>query len=373
MRRAVRFAQIGLIAIGLAACARSGPPAPVYVGSSGQPAQGKSSAVVALSAISPGSTYVVRPGDTLYTIARRSGVPTRAIIDVNRLAPPYTLENGTRLSIPSVQTYEVKSGDTVSQIALRFGVPMRELVRANAIEPPYVIRIGQKLILPETVQPPAVVAANQPPARIASAPRSSVESTALPAPGQAPKPAETNTPAPTVQLPSQPVPSATPEPARQEASTGTPLPPANPPATPPASDVTPRIGEGRMQWPVRGVIVSDFGPKAGGLQNDGINIAAPRGTAFRAAENGTVIYAGNELRGFGNLLLIRHEGGVVTAYAHADEIAVQRGDQVRRGQTLGRVGSTGNVTSPQLHFEVRRGNRAVNPMDFLGTQTSAAN
>ena len=127
-----------------------------------------------------------------------------------------------------------------------------------------------------------------------------------------------------------------------------------------------------MWWPVRGVVVSEFGPKPGGLENDGINIAAPRGTPFRAADNGVVIYAGNELRGFGNLLLVRHESGMVTAYAHADETLVQRGDQVRRGQTIGRVGSTGNVTTPQLHFEVRRGTRAVNPSEYLGA-ISAAN
>ena len=134
-----------------------------------------------------------------------------------------------------------------------------------------------------------------------------------------------------------------------------------------------RAVAGRMLWPVRGVVVSDYGPKPGGLQNDGINIAAPRGTAFRAAESGVVIYAGNELRGFGNLLLLRHEGGYVTAYAHADELAVRRGDQVRKGQTIGRVGSSGNVTGPQLHFEVRRGTQAVNPIEYLGSQASASN
>lgn len=369
MRRAVRFALFGLIAIGVAACARSGPPAPVFTGSASHvsPAAnaGKSNAPIA-----PGSIYSVRSGDTLYTIARRSGVPTRAIIDSNRLSPPYTLEVGTRLSIPAVQTYEVKSGDTVSQIALRFGVPMRELVRANAIEPPYVIRIGQRLVLPESGPPPSVVAVNQPPARLPSAPRSTVEAAPLPPPAatstHVSKPPDA-APGLATQVPLP----AVAEPPKQEASV--PVAPSNPAATPPSSDTPQRSGDGRMQWPVRGVIVSEFGPKAGGLQNDGINIAAPRGTAFRAADNGVVIYAGNELRGFGNLLLIRHESGVVSAYAHADELAVQRGDQVRRGQTIGRVGSTGNVTSPQLHFEVRKGTRAVNPMDFLGAQTSAAN
>jgi murein DD-endopeptidase MepM/ murein hydrolase activator NlpD len=120
-----------------------------------------------------------------------------------------------------------------------------------------------------------------------------------------------------------------------------------------------------FQWPVQGHIVSDFGPKPGGLHNDGINIAAARGTPVQAAENGVVVYAGNELRGFGNLLLVRHADGWVTAYGHCDQLLVRRGQQVRRGQTIAKVGSTGNVRSPQLHFEVRRGTRPVNPNEFL--------
>jgi murein DD-endopeptidase MepM/ murein hydrolase activator NlpD len=131
-----------------------------------------------------------------------------------------------------------------------------------------------------------------------------------------------------------------------------------------------KTGRGFL-WPVRGTVVSDYGSKPGGLQNDGINIAAPRGAPIRAAEGGTVVYAGNELRGFGNLLLVRHRDGWITAYAHADELLVKRGDEVRRGQVIARVGSSGGVTSPQLHFEVRRGARHVNPRDYLAPQTAA--
>jgi murein DD-endopeptidase MepM/ murein hydrolase activator NlpD len=119
-------------------------------------------------------------------------------------------------------------------------------------------------------------------------------------------------------------------------------------------------------------VVSDFGSKPGGLQNDGINIAAPRGTAIRAAEAGVVVYAGNELRGFGNLLLVKHRDGWVTAYAHAEELLVRRGEQVKRGQVIAKVGATGNVSSPQLHFEVRKGSRPLNPRDYLGPQTASA-
>ncbi|MCW8861524.1 MAG: M23 family metallopeptidase, partial [Rhodospirillales bacterium] len=119
-------------------------------------------------------------------------------------------------------------------------------------------------------------------------------------------------------------------------------------------------------WPVQGRVISGFGPKAKGLHNDGINIAAPRGTPVRAAEEGVVAYAGNELRGFGNLLLVRHADGWVTAYAHSEKLLVERGDKVSKGQVIARVGSSGTVSSPQLHFELRKGKQAVDPTRYLG-------
>jgi len=349
MQAGFRFFAIAAFAALLAACARSGPPAPVTVGTARPPAPATQQAARAETApIQPGSDYVVREGDTLFTVARRAGVPTRAVIDANRLNPPYALEPGSRLSIPNVRTHEVRAGDTASQLAQRYGVPLRELVRANAIDPPYSIRVGQRLIIPERPSAPAAVV---------QAPVQPVISAPIPAPA-APSPA---TPAPAVAS----VPASAAPPVPQAAALPPPT-PANPPAAPVDTNAP-----GRLLWPVRGVVVSDFGPKAGGLQNDGVNIAAPRGTPFRAADTGVVIYAGNELRGFGNLLLLRHEGGMVTAYAHADELLVQRGETVRRGQTIGRVGATGNVGTPQLHFEVRRGTRAVNPVEFLGATTAA--
>ncbi len=126
----------------------------------------------------------------------------------------------------------------------------------------------------------------------------------------------------------------------------------------------PRSGRGFL-WPLKGRVLSAFGAKARGLRNDGINIAAPRGTPVRAAENGVVAYAGNELRGFGNLLLIKHAGGWVSAYAHNQTLLVKRGDKVRKRQVIAKVGSSGNVSGPQLHFELRRGRRAVDPRKHL--------
>ena len=117
--------------------------------------------------------------------------------------------------------------------------------------------------------------------------------------------------------------------------------------------------------PVRGPVLSGFGAKAKGLRNDGINIAAQRGAPVMAAEHGVVAYAGNELRGFGNLLLIKHANGWITAYAHNDTLLVRRGDRVERGQRIATVGATGNVRSPQLHFELRRGRIAEDPEKHL--------
>lgn len=150
-----------------------------------------------------------------------------------------------------------------------------------------------------------------------------------------------------------------------------PVPPAvvSPPR-PPVDAGAPPPREGRFVWPVRGRIVTRFGPTGRGLHNDGINIAAPRGSTVVAAEAGVVAYAGNELRGFGNLLLIKHADGWITAYAHNEALLVRRGERVRRGQPIARVGQTGNVGQPQLHFELRRGTRAIDPSEHLGSQVT---
>jgi murein DD-endopeptidase MepM/ murein hydrolase activator NlpD len=137
------------------------------------------------------------------------------------------------------------------------------------------------------------------------------------------------------------------------------------------AEQAPIAGAPGLRWPVRGKVISGFGPKANGLKNEGINIAVPEGTSIRAADGGVVAYAGNELKGYGNLVLIRHENGYVTAYAHAKELFVKRGDTVKRGDVIAKAGQTGSVSSPQLHFEVRKGATALDPMKFLTSSTAA--
>lgn len=276
----------------------------------------------------PSGAYVVQRGDTVYGVAQKNGVSTRALIDWNRLRPPYLLVSGQALRLPSRRTYIVQRGDSVYAISRRFGVDMTTIVRLNNIPSPYTIHIGQRLQLPATAGPETHVAGTS------ATPAGSTTGS-----NQATRPT----------LGSQPSPVAKPAAPRQVVSV--PRPPA-------------RAGEGFV-WPVEGRVVSSFGSKTGGRHNDGLNIAAPRGAPVRAAENGVVAYAGREIRGFGNLLLIKHDGGLITAYAHADSLLVARGDVVTRGQVIAKVGKTGGVDNPQLHFEVRRGTTAVDPGQFL--------
>jgi murein DD-endopeptidase MepM/ murein hydrolase activator NlpD len=279
--------------------------------------------------------YVVQRGDTVYRIATQFGVPMRTFIEFNRLDPPYTLFVGQVLRVPPAPTHLVRRGETVYRIAQMHDVDMSALVRVNNIDPPYIIHIGQVLQLPGTTEPredPAVTAAQSPP------------SIAPPA-------------------------IAVPEPRAQARAPGDPGPEARVAALPPpkaAAIPTPPPRQGRgLEWPVKGQVVVPYGSVAKGMRNDGINISAKLGTSVRAAEAGVVAYAGNELKGFGNMLLIKHSGGLITTYAHADQIKVQRGATVKRGQIVASVGQTGSVTSPQLHFEVRQGAKAVDPMKYL--------
>jgi murein DD-endopeptidase MepM/ murein hydrolase activator NlpD len=190
----------------------------------------------------------------------------------------------------------------------------------------------------------------------------STSETAAPSTSETAAPSTSETAAPSTSQPVEPV--APQQPAQNAAAPKQTDPQVA--AIPPEPAPAPRGGE-RFLWPVKGQVISNFGPKKGGLNNDGINIAAPAGTSVIAADNGVVAYAGNELRGFGNLLLIRHADGWVTAYAHNEKLLVKRGEKVKRGQAIAQIGSTGNVSAPQLHFEIRKGTDPVDPLKYLGS------
>ena len=304
--------------------------------------------------------YTVRPGDTVFGIGRRLSVPLRSIIDTNGLRPPYNLRLGQVLRIPNPRKHVVVKGDTVYGIARRYRVDLTELVRLNHIPRPFTIALGQNLILPVPAQPlpQTQVAATTRPAAPPAAGVADSRPASPPAVAVGSKSVTSNTQTAALR------PLPTPVPASPPPATKTRLPPAAIPVPPPRAGST-------FLWPVRGPIVTKYGPANGGLYNDGINILAPRGTPVKAAENGVVAYVGNELRGFGNLVLIKHAGGWVTAYAHNEKLLVRRGDKVARGQTIAQVGNSGNVAKPQLHFEIRRGTRAVNPIGLLDRQKAS--
>jgi murein DD-endopeptidase MepM/ murein hydrolase activator NlpD len=271
----------------------------------------------------PEGRVTVRSKETLYGISRREKVPIRSLIDANKLQPPYSLQKGRQLRVPAMRVYVVAAGDTAYAIARRHDAGLHQIIRENGLKPPsYGLYAGQRLILPWRGATPPTKAKNSP----RRSPATHV---------RLPKRPELRTPSPRVEL-------------------------RDPSAPPPK-----RAGR-KFQWPVRGKVMSGFGSKGGGLYNDGINIAAKPGQIVRAAENGIVAYAGNELRGYGNLLLVRHAGGWISAYAHNGTLMVRRGQVIKRGQPIARVGKSGAVARPQLHFELRRGRKAVDPRRYLG-------
>jgi len=389
----LRFLPL-VLAVFLAACGTRQTPAPVTVVDANTPVRGRS--------------VTVRAGDSVYELARRNGVSVRDFIDANNLQPPYELREGQRLVIPAPEQYTVQRGDTLYGLSRQFGVGTTELARYNNLDAPYRLSAGQVLRIPSGSRPEVQSADTSAPADSVtprSAARSRVE--VVPSQGGAAAPVqstpsrssvsrvetlpETRAPAPSTSSPfTAPSPPSRP-PARETARETAAAPaqgnqPARAPQAAPSSEppargrqeaaasaapaVPARAGT-RFAWPLRGQIISDYGPKPDGLHNDGINIAAPAGATVAAADNGVVAYAGNELRGFGNLVLIRHADGWMTAYAHLDEIKVERNQRVTRGQAIGTVGQSGGVTSPQLHFEVRRGSRAVNPMEHMDGQRAS--
>lgn len=284
------------------------------------------------------ATVTVYSGDTVYSIARRYSLSVREVIEANNLQPPYQLVPGTVLRLPGGGSdYVVQRGDTLSVLARRFKVDFNTLAATNNKKPPYVLHVGERLTLPGGRGAAGAVAA--------SPSMGGTGSLVVTSPNAGPQARGGTGPAPA------PGPSAASPPPQQGVAASVPPPPP------------PRAGSSFL-WPIKGEVVAEFGPLANkGQHNDGINIAAPKGTPVHAAENGVVAYVGNELKGFGNLLLLKHADGWMTAYAHNDRLMVKRGDPVRRGQTIATVGSSGSVTVPQLHFEIRRGTEAVNPAE----------
>ena len=297
-----------------------------------------------------GSPVTVGNGETVEIIARKYGVPASAILQTNGITNPASIKRGQRLVIPRYisgtapqapvaqaparaavapvanNVHVAQPGESLGGIAHHYGVSLAALAKANNIQPYAKISMGDRLVVPGG----RPVAANPAPqvARPRTVPVEKVAS-----------------------APAQNARIATQEPDKTESVV----------KTAEAAGSMPSF-----RWPVRGRVIAGFGPKTNGAQNDGINLAVPEGTPVKAADDGVVAYAGNELKGYGNLVLIRHANGFVSAYAHASELLVKRGDTIKRGQVIAHAGQTGNVTSPQLHFEIRKGSTPVDPTKYLG-------
>ena len=281
-------------------------------------------------------SYRVRKGDALDAIAHDLGMTRKELAELNKLKPPYALQPGKVLKGPPeiIKGYVPVEGDTLALIAKRFSVTPRALAAMNGMRPGAAVRPGKRLTLPGGFRD-----------------RGPVKETIRTAPAA--------TLAPTYSPP-QPRPAPVPySPAPYVSSTPT-APPVSRPISPPPTQSGPlsdaqisSLGKGRFIWPLRGDVISDFGPKGTGQRNDGVNIRAQAGEPIRAAAAGDVVYSGDQVPGFGNLVLVKHADGWVTAYGHLARIDVKMQQRVAQGQQLGQAGSTGGVAETQLHFEVR--------------------
>ncbi|WP_022721175.1 LysM peptidoglycan-binding domain-containing M23 family metallopeptidase [Rhodopseudomonas sp. B29] len=328
------------------------------------------------AAAAPAATkIIVGTSDTLEILAHRYHVSTAEILHANGYKGPRRLSPGQQLIIPSrtaalgappaplappmrqaamqpapvaapvaapapARVHYVNSGDTLAAIARRNHITQAELARSNNLPADARLKPGMKLMVPSA----GAAAAAAP---VAAAP------VAAPAPQMATT--QMTAPVRTAELT---------EKARRVAPTETPAEVA--PATESSTKQAEATGAlPSFRWPARGRVIAAYGSKTNGKANDGINLAVPEGTPVKAAEDGVVAYAGNELKGYGNLVLVRHANGYVTAYAHASELLVKRGDPIKRGQVIAKSGQSGEVSSPQLHFEIRKGSTPVDPIKFL--------
>jgi murein DD-endopeptidase MepM/ murein hydrolase activator NlpD len=325
------------------------------------------SVAAARPAAQNGTTIIVGTSDTLDLVAKRYNVSAAAILQANGYKGPRMLSPGQQLIIPKQtavaaaapalapaaskpvaaaaappSVHIVNRGDTLMSIARRNNVPVAELAKANNLDQSAKLSLGMKLTVPGSRSAAAAPVA-QP---IVAAPAQPVAPVAAPAT----KMASAGGPPQSARLASATTNVVEEKPVVEAASVK-------------SSEATGALPT--FRWPVRGKVITSYGAKTNGKSNDGINLAVPEGTPVKAAEDGVVAYSGNELKGYGNLVLVRHSNGYVTAYAHASELMVKRGDTIKRGQIIAKSGQSGEVGSPQLHFEIRKGSSPVDPLQFL--------
>ena len=350
---------------------------------------------------------IVAKGDTVYSLARKNNMTVDEFAKINNIREPYTISIGQKLttrasevkesapvkempnviSVEKVQQVEqekiakaepvikptgetrvdlqeivVVKGDTLYSLSRKYEIPVNDLAVLNKISAPFTLSIGQKLKVP-TLDKVQTVSVN----KVATQPK--IKETKI-TPAKTVKQAQKQK---TQSVKQQPVKKETKQASTKTTNTAKPavskvksVKPKQASASP--KQQSPKIiarSNSKFSWPVRGPILSGFGLKNSGLVNDGINISVAYGTPVKAAENGVVAYAGNEVKGMGNLIIIQHSDGWMTVYAHLDSMNVKRGTKVSVGQQIGKVGKTGKVDKPQLHFEIRKGTKPYNPIQYL--------
>jgi murein DD-endopeptidase MepM/ murein hydrolase activator NlpD len=328
----------------------------------------RSVAAAHAAAAPAGTTIIVGTSDSLEILAQRYHVTPAAILAANGYKGPRTLSPGQSLIIPhptataavapaavgqlaapplttaaagkplvaAPSVHIVNPGETLASIAHHNHVSVIELAKANNLDASAKLKLGTRLSVPS---------------------KPGAGGTAAPLGVVAGAPAATTVPAGNAKLA-----AAAPQQSARLAQAG-PVPEESAADTVKPSEATGALPT--FRWPVRGKVITGYGAKTNGKSNDGINLAVPEGTPVKAAEDGVVAYSGNELKGYGNLVLVRHSNGYVTAYAHASELLVKRGDTIKRGQVIAKSGQSGEVGSPQLHFEIRKGSTPVDPLQFL--------
>jgi murein DD-endopeptidase MepM/ murein hydrolase activator NlpD len=273
---------------------------------------------VAIETLPASGIVTVRENDNLYAIATRYRVTPRSIILLNNLIAPFTLRPGQQLKLSPTRFHIVKPGDSLLTISQRYAVGQFQLAELNNLQEPYSVSMGDRLQLPFS-QDFSILDTGLPKG-IASTGSTQTVGTST----------QTNT-----------IETATPSPPRKKFVAPT--------------------GDGAFIWPVQGEVIAEFGPAARGVRNDGVNIAAAQGDVVGAASKGRVAFVGTEVKSFGTLVLVKHDGGMISAYAHLDSVTVKEGDIVNTGQTIGTVGQTGRVDTPQLHFEIRKARQPIDP------------
>ncbi len=289
---------------------------------------------------------IIQKGDTIYSIAKKNNVPLKDIIIRNNLTPPYTLSIGQKIYIPNTAFHIVQKEDTVYSISRKYNVNLNSLVKLNNLKEPYTIVPGQKITLPASNINIELT-------------KEEKEKTEENKQQNIKKLEKTTSKTPTKQTTPQ-------KPKEEEIKKTSPMTQKETKEKVDKIIIKPApLTSKKFMWPTNGKVISKFGIKNNGKRNDGINISAPLGTSVKAVENGIIAYAGNELKGLGNLIIIKHDKDYMTIYAHNKDLKVKKGDIVKRGDIIATVGKTGRVTSSQLHFEVRKKTQSIDPLTIL--------